>query len=281
MTRTFCLLCLLLLLSFSFFGTLTHSRLFDRFHSRSESEHPVSNSSDQCPSSSLTRCMTETRVRCINKTEGSTDYDRWCCGDLVCVPLFIPSTDTQSANMTTECVSMSVNVNVSVGVGVGVGVGVNEKSKTKTTKRHAVIPTEDNDITPPLPPVLPKFWAAPNVTTFNITDSTFGRGTFYFNQDYGAIRNDFEPICPFKQIWQIQPGVDALEANYAPCTVLFYEGYNYYVYPQSQLTCKYKFPVCFFFFLFCKNHKKKKKKNRDGETRFYAMVTRLMQEFEL
>lgn len=79
----------------------------------------------------------------------------------------------------------------------------------------------------------------------NNTDGGTGYGFMWYDDRYKAMRQDFYPVCPFTLLWPE-------EANDGPCTVLFYNGTNRYVYPKALplngtgtqgRCCGYKFPV--------------------------------------
>jgi hypothetical protein len=61
-------------------------------------------------------------------------------------------------------------------------------------------------------------WQAATVY-YNMSDGSTGWGNFYYDFSVQALRTDFFPICPFLQLFDA--GVDA---NYIPCSVLFYKG---------------------------------------------------------
>lgn len=83
-------------------------------------------------------------------------------------------------------------------------------------------------------PVLPHAWQAKfNFTNF--TDGTTAQGQIWYDDRFGGLRTDFYPTCPFAELQAAD--------NNVPCSVLFYKGYNYYVYPKSQMCCGYHFPV--------------------------------------
>lgn len=85
-------------------------------------------------------------------------------------------------------------------------------------------------------PVLPNAWQA-DFNFYDYMDPTQnGKGKLWYNFRYGGLRNDFYGKCPFVEL---ACGLD----NDVPCTVLFYKGYNYYIYPSEGICCGYKFPV--------------------------------------
>jgi hypothetical protein len=159
-----------------------------------------------CPSSSESRCMDETRLNCNDSSLAPTDFH--CCDGLKCVPAIIPRTDTQDQFNTTMCVASSFK---------------NHKAKTNTPPGKT-------------PPIMAASWSAAT-TYYNMTNGDTGWGYFWYDVSHQAIRTDFYPMCPFLQLYEA--GVDA---NYIPCSVLFYEGQNYYVYPKAQICCNYTFP---------------------------------------
>jgi len=88
----------------------------------------------------------------------------------------------------------------------------------------------------PKAPILPQAWRA-NFTYVNYTNPTDqGTGNIWYDIRFGGMRIDFHGICPFLELG------DGLDNN-VPCTVLFYEGYNYYIYPAAGICCGYEFPV--------------------------------------
>ncbi|CAF1089529.1 unnamed protein product [Adineta steineri] len=159
-----------------------------------------------CPSSQ-TRCMDENRLNCNNSLLSPTDFQ--CCDGLQCVSVVIPRTDTQEQFNTTMCIPSS--------------------SKQYNTKIN--IPPAK------LPPIMASSWSAAT-TYYNMSNGDTGWGYFWYDASHQAIRTDFYPTCPFLQLYEA--GVDA---NYIPCSVLFYEGQNYYVYPSAQTCCNYTFPA--------------------------------------
>ncbi|CAF3179416.1 unnamed protein product [Rotaria sp. Silwood2] len=161
-----------------------------------------------CPSSSENpRCLDETRLNCNNSLFAPTDFH--CCDGLKCVSVTIPATDTQERYETTMCVASSSN---------------------RRRVRSSVAPAKT-------PPVMASAWSAAT-TYYNMSNGDTGWGHFWFDESHRAIRTDFYPTCPFLQLYAA--GIDA---NYVPCTVLFYEGQNYYVYPSARVCCNYTFPA--------------------------------------
>jgi hypothetical protein len=159
-------------------------------------------STELCPSE--IRCMDETRLNCNNSVSAPSDFQ--CCDGLQCVPALIPPTDTQDQFNTTMCVASS-------------------------SKEHK------NKIPPAkTPPVMASSWSAAT-TYYNMSNGDTGWGYFWYDASHKAMRTDFYPMCPFLQLYD--SGVDA---NYVPCSVLFYEGQNYYVYPSVKICCNYTFP---------------------------------------
>ncbi|CAF0957335.1 unnamed protein product [Rotaria sordida] len=158
-----------------------------------------------CPSK--VRCMDETRLNCNNSLSAPTDFH--CCDGLQCVPAVIPATDTQNQLNTTMCVASSSK---------------QRKSKNK------IQPSKT-------PPIMASSWSAAT-TYYNMSNGDTGWGYFWYDASHQAIRTDFYPICPFLQLYEV--GIDA---NYIPCSVLFYQGQNYYVYPGVQTCCNYTFPA--------------------------------------
>lgn len=162
-----------------------------------------------CPSSSSDpRCMDENRLNCNASSLAPTDFH--CCNGLKCIPVTILATDTQDEFNTTMC--------------------VNSSSSTRD-KIHTKVPPAKT------PPVMASSWSAAT-TYYNMSNGDTGWGQFWFDESHRAIRTDFYPTCPFLQMYEA--GVDA---NYVPCTVLFYEGRNYFVYPSAQICCNYSFPA--------------------------------------
>ncbi|CAF1051765.1 unnamed protein product [Rotaria sordida] len=158
-----------------------------------------------CPSK--LRCMDETRLNCNNSLSAPTDFH--CCDGFQCVPAVIPATDTQNQLNTTMCVASSSK---------------QRKSKNK------IQPSKT-------PPIMASSWSAAT-TYYNMSNGDTGWGYFWYDASHQAIRTDFYPICPFLQLYEV--GIDA---NYIPCSVLFYQGQNYYVYPGVQTCCNYTFPA--------------------------------------
>jgi len=89
----------------------------------------------------------------------------------------------------------------------------------------------------PQAPILPSAWRA-NFTMVNYTDNTLANGNLYYDIQYGGLRLDFYPNnCPLIE-------AQSEEVNNGDCSIIFYKGNNYYVYPQSGLCCGYPgFPV--------------------------------------
>lgn len=82
---------------------------------------------------------------------------------------------------------------------------------------------------------MPQAWKA-NFNVYNYLDpSDFGTGMIWYDARFGGLRNDFYSRCPFVEL---NVGFD----NDVPCTVLFYKGYNYYIYPSQNVCCGYHFP---------------------------------------
>ncbi|CAF3451829.1 unnamed protein product [Rotaria sp. Silwood1] len=151
--------------------------------------------------------MDETRLNCNNSLSAPSDFH--CCDGLKCVSVAIPATDTQERYETTMCVASSSN---------------------RRRVRSSVAPAKT-------PPVMASAWSAAT-TYYNMSNGDTGWGHFWFDESLRAIRTDFYPTCPFLQLYAA--GIDA---NYVPCTVLFYEGQNYYVYPSAHVCCNYTFPA--------------------------------------
>ena len=157
-----------------------------------------------CPSQ--IRCMDESRLNCNDSSLAPSDFQ--CCGGLQCVLVIIPRTDTQEQFNTTMCVPSS-------------------------SQEHRI----KNKIPPvKTPPIMASSWSAAT-TYYNMSNGDTGWGYFWYDASHKAIRTDFYPMCPFLQLFEA--GVDA---NYVPCSVLFYEGQNYYVYPTVKICCNYSFP---------------------------------------
>jgi hypothetical protein len=161
-----------------------------------------------CPSSPQDpRCLDEDRLNCNDSSLAPTDFH--CCDGLTCVPATVPATDTQEQFDTMMCVASF--------------------SERRQDRPH-VPPAKT-------PPVMASAWSAA-ATYYNMSNGDTGWGLFWFDASHKAIRTDFYPMCPFLQLYSA--GVDA---NYVPCSVLFYEGQNYYVYPSAQICCNYTFPA--------------------------------------
>ena len=159
-----------------------------------------------CPSTSTSRCMDEDRINCNASSSSPADFQ--CCDGLQCVPAFIPGTDTQESFNTTICRS----------------------SSSKSDRYERGIPPIKT------PPIMASSWSAAT-TYYNMSNGDTGWGYFWYDVSHQAIRTDFYPMCPFLQLYQ-----SGIESNYIPCSVLFYEGQNYYVYPSVQICCNYTFP---------------------------------------
>lgn len=160
-----------------------------------------------CPSE--IRCMDETRLNCNDSSLSPSDFR--CCDGLQCVPALIPATDTQDQFNTTICVASSAN-----------------KSKIKIAT---------NVVRSKIPPIMASSWSAAT-TYYNMSNGDTGWGYFWYDASHQAIRTDFYPVCPFLQLYEL--GIDS---NYVPCSVLFYQGQNYYVYPSHRVCCNYTFPA--------------------------------------
>jgi hypothetical protein len=160
--------------------------------------------------SSEVRCMDETRLNCNDSLLSPTDFH--CCDGLQCVSALIPNTDTQEQFNTTICIASSSS----------------SSSKQRKGKVN-VSPLK-------IPPVMASSWSA-STTYYNMSNGDTGWGYFWYDASHQAIRTDFYPMCPFLQLYEA-----GLDANYIPCSVLFYEGQNYYVYPSAQICCNYTFP---------------------------------------
>lgn len=151
------------------------------------------------------RCLDESRLNCNNSLLAPSDFH--CCSGLQCISALVPATDTQQQFNTTMCVSSS-----------------------SSSSLINVIPSK-------VPPIMASSWSAAT-TYYNESNGDTGWGYFWYDVSHQAIRTDFYPMCPFLQLYEL--GVDA---NYIPCTVLFYEGQNYYIYPTVQICCNYTFPA--------------------------------------
>lgn len=149
--------------------------------------------------------MDETRLNCNHSSVAPADFH--CCDGLECVPASVPATDTQEEFNTTMCVASSA-------------------------KRHST-----GQLPAKRPPIMATSWSAAT-TFFNMSNGDTGWGYFWYDATHRAIRTDFYPMCPFLQMYEA-----SVEANYIPCSVLFYEGNNYYVYPSAQVCCNYSFPA--------------------------------------
>lgn len=87
----------------------------------------------------------------------------------------------------------------------------------------------------PIAPILPSGWSA-NFKIYNYMNSSDnGSGQIFYDYRFGGLRTDFYDQCPFVELQQA--------SNDGPCTVLFYKGMNYYIYPQESFCCAYHFPV--------------------------------------
>jgi len=84
-------------------------------------------------------------------------------------------------------------------------------------------------------PILPNAWSA-DIKVVDYTDMSVGYGKIWYDIRFGGLRIDFNFACPFIQA---QDG----QLNDVPCSVVFYKGNNYYVYPKSGICCGYDFPV--------------------------------------
>jgi hypothetical protein len=87
----------------------------------------------------------------------------------------------------------------------------------------------------PEAPILPNAWHA-DFTMVNYTDNSKSSGYIWYDIRFGGLRLDLYPICPF-----IEAQKEII--NDIPCSVIFYKGNNYYVYPAAGLCCGYEFPV--------------------------------------
>lgn len=161
-----------------------------------------------CPSTSTSRCLDEDRINCNASLLSPTDFQ--CCDGLQCVPALIPSTDTQDLFNTTICRASS-------------------SSSFDRNKQKKIPPMKT-------PPIMASSWSAAT-TYYNMSNGDTGWGYFWYDVSRQAIRTDFYPMCPFLQLYQ-----SGIDSNYIPCTILFYEGQNYYVYPSMQICCNYTFP---------------------------------------
>ena len=161
-----------------------------------------------CPSPSIdTRCMDETRLNCNDSLFAASDFH--CCAGLQCIPVWILATDTEPEFNTTMCVPSS-------------SMPSNSLPNKLPSKR---------------PPIMASAWSAAT-TYYNMSNGDTGWGHFWYDAAYQALRTDFYPMCPFLQMYG--SGVDS---NYVPCTVIFYHGNNYFVYPTANVCCNYSFPV--------------------------------------
>ena len=159
---------------------------------------------DQCPSAN--RCLDEARLNCNHSSFAPVDFH--CCDSLECFQVSIPSTDTQEQFNTT----------------------IRLASTAKYHSNSRLIPTKRLLI-------MSRSWSAAT-TYFNKSNRDTGWGYFWCDATYRAIRTDFYPMCPFLQLYQA-----SVEANYVPCSVLVYEGHNYYVYPSCRSAAIMHFPL--------------------------------------
>lgn len=164
-------------------------------------------STEYCPSTSISRCLDEDRLNCNSSSSSPTDFH--CCDGLQCLSTFIPTTDTQPSFNTTICVA----------------------SSSKSSVHQPRIPPLKT------PPIMASSWSAAT-TYYNMSNGDTGWGYFWYDASRQAIRTDFYPMCPFLQLYQ-----SGIDSNAIPCSVLFYEGLNYYVYPSMQICCNYSFPA--------------------------------------
>jgi len=164
-------------------------------------------SGHECPTD---RCMIGDRIQC-NQT--STAVDKQCCPGYQCIPFEFPGNWFQRAVNTTMCVASD------------------ETHKyTRVNPQAGIIHT---------PPILEKAWSAQSVYV-NTTNLDTGWGGFYYDVRFQALRIDFNPTCPFLQLRGDPMNVDS---NYIPCSMIFYEGMSYYIYPMAKTCCQYQFPV--------------------------------------
>jgi len=187
----------------------------------------------RCPQ--INTCLSESTINCISNTSVINDPRRLCCPGLDCVPIEIPQTDTQDALSTTICASSSEYITQESAP----SRSISENKAEQPRKSHpSKIPKPIQNLkVPSSPPIMANAWKASTVY-YNMSDGSTGWGSFYYDVSMQALRTDFYPVCPFLQLYQA--GVDA---NYVPCSVVFYEGFNYFIYPEQQTCCKYKFPV--------------------------------------
>lgn len=164
-------------------------------------------STEYCSSAFDNRCLDETRLNCNDSSLAPSDFH--CCEGLQCQSVVIPATDTQEEYQTTMCVSIS--------------------SSRKVMKEKRVNPLKR-------PPIMASSWSASTVY-YNMSNGDTGWGYFWYDASHQAIRTDFYPMCPFLQLYQ-----SGIDSNYVPCSVLFYEGQNYFIYPSMQICCNYTFP---------------------------------------
>jgi len=160
---------------------------------------------------SKSRCMTGARMLCNASSENA---DRHCCDGYECVPFDFPGNWFQKPFNTTMCTPLDSTPEPLIGQFVG------------TIGQH-------------VPPVMADAWSAQTVYV-NATNLDTGWGSFYYDVRFGALRVDFNPVCPFLQLrgdpWDVNQ-------NYVPCSMIFYEGNSYYIYPTRKVCCTYKFPV--------------------------------------
>lgn len=87
----------------------------------------------------------------------------------------------------------------------------------------------------PQAPILPSAWNSSVLVSDYKTDETI-KGFTWYDSRFGGLRIDFFGKCPFVQL-------AGNRNNDVECTVLFYKGFNYYIYPSEKICCGYKFSV--------------------------------------
>lgn len=177
-----------------------------------------------CPPSVHNGCMGQLRLHCISSSSSNSNSSkqRQCCAGLVCQPVFIPASDTSFSINTTICAASGDDLEPGDGTTVFAGSGA---------------PAAE----PRTAPIMPTSWRA-NGTYFNHTadDPTAPAGSvrFLFNQNgaggFAAVRVDFSPVCPFKQLYK-----RGLESNYGPCSVILRNGTTTYAYHDQRVMCNY------------------------------------------
>lgn len=187
-----------------------------------------------CYVEKASQCMQLGRLHC---TLPSAPGNLECCPGLICAEVFIPASEVSFAMNSTRCVVDEQLTDAFDEYERSGTVGHFLTRSTRESSNHsAVQKTRELSRLPALPA---SWWA--NGTYFNLTssypDQPAGQVRILYQEvgveNYSSIRVDFQPVCPFKQLWK--KGIDA---NYGPCSVIYRNNTVTYAY-HGQHSCVY------------------------------------------